>query len=99
MAKLQLPDVTLLIMDTKCHELARLAIEDSIRDIDFGDVIIFSDLPIHVPGTRWVKVEPMAERGAMLRIRLVRVARSHQDQPLDDRAVGCLGAPRRLLAS
>ena len=58
MAKLQLPDVTLLIMDTKCHELARLAIEDSIRDVDFGDVIIFSDLPIHVPGTRWVKVDP-----------------------------------------
>jgi hypothetical protein len=58
MAKLQLPEVTLLIMDTKCHELARLAIEDSIRDIDFGDVIIFSDQPIHVPGTRWIKVDP-----------------------------------------
>jgi hypothetical protein len=58
MAKLQLPDVTLIIIDTQCHDLARLAVEDSIRDIDFGDVIIFSDRQIEVAGTRWVQVSP-----------------------------------------
>lgn len=54
--KLRLPDVTLVMIDTQCHELARLAMEDSLRDIEFGDAVIFSDEPIEVGGTRWVKV-------------------------------------------
>jgi len=56
MAKLQLPDVTLIIIDTQCHELAQLAVEDSMHEIDFGDAIIFSDKEIPVQGTRWVQV-------------------------------------------
>jgi predicted O-methyltransferase YrrM len=54
--KLRLPDVTLVMIDTQCHELARLAMEDSLRDIEFGDAVIFSDQPIEVAGARWVKV-------------------------------------------
>jgi predicted O-methyltransferase YrrM len=54
--KLRLPDVTLVMIDTQCHELARLAMEDSLRDIEFGDAVIFSDEPINVAGARWVKV-------------------------------------------
>ena len=54
--KLRLPDVTLVMIDTQCHELARLAMEDSLREVDFGDAVIFSDEPIEVAGTRWVKV-------------------------------------------
>jgi predicted O-methyltransferase YrrM len=54
--KLHLPDVTLVMIDTQCHELARLAMEDSLRDVEFGDAIIFSDEPINVAGTRWIKV-------------------------------------------
>jgi predicted O-methyltransferase YrrM len=54
--KLRLPDVTLVMIDTQCHELARLAMEDSLREVEFGDAIIFSDEPIEVAGARWVKV-------------------------------------------
>lgn len=54
--KLRLADVTLVMIDTQCHELARLAMEDSLRDIEFGDAVIFSDEPIKVAGARWVKV-------------------------------------------
>ena len=54
--KLRLPDVTLVMIDTQCHELARLAMEDLLRDIDFGDAVIFSDEPIEVAGARWIKV-------------------------------------------
>lgn len=53
---LRLPDVTLVMIDTQCHELARLAMEDSLRDIEFGDAVIFSDEPIEVAGARWIKV-------------------------------------------
>ena len=31
--KLHLPDVTLVMIDTQCHELARLAMEDSLREV------------------------------------------------------------------
>lgn len=54
--KLRLPDVTLVMIDTQCHELARLAMEDSLRNVEFGAAIIFSDEPIEVAGARWVKV-------------------------------------------
>jgi predicted O-methyltransferase YrrM len=54
--KLHLPDVTLVMIDTQCHELARLAMEDSLHEVEFGDAIIFSDEPIEVAGTRWIKV-------------------------------------------
>ncbi len=54
--KLHLPDVTLVLIETQSPELARLAMEDSMRDIAFGDAIAFTDQPIAVAGTRWVKV-------------------------------------------
>jgi hypothetical protein len=54
--KLHLPDVTLVMIDTQCHALARLAMADSLRDIAFGDAVIFADEPIAVEGTRFVKV-------------------------------------------
>lgn len=53
---LRLPDVTLVMIDTQCHELARLAMHDSMADIEFGDAIIFSDQPIEVTAARWVEV-------------------------------------------
>ena len=40
---LTLPDVTLVIVDTICHSLARMAVEDSTKNIEFGNVIVFSD--------------------------------------------------------
>lgn len=58
MSKLSLPDVSLVMMDCTCPELAQLAVEDSIRGIDFGEIVIFSNVEIPISGTRWVKIEP-----------------------------------------
>lgn len=69
---LSLPNVTLVAIDTACHELTRLALEDSMRKISFGDVLVFSDrdlgigrhLPCHVKNAReaeewmWYGVAP-----------------------------------------
>jgi hypothetical protein len=51
--KLRLPDVTLVMIDTQCHELARLAMEDSLRDVEFGDAVIFSDEPRGPVGSKY----------------------------------------------
>ena len=55
-SKLYLPDVTLVMIDIQCPELARLAITDSLAQAQFGAVLIFSVEPIEVDGTRWVRV-------------------------------------------
>jgi hypothetical protein len=43
--KLNLPEVTLVMVETREHELARLAIQDCIDKADFGDLIIVTDRP------------------------------------------------------
>lgn len=45
MLKLQLPNVTLVMVETREHELARMAIEDCLNQVDFGDVLILTDKP------------------------------------------------------
>ena len=45
---LYLLQVTLCINDTRNHELARLALEDSIRDIEFGEILVISDQPFQL---------------------------------------------------
>lgn len=47
--KLKLPDVTLVMVETREHELARMAIEDCLRVADFGEVLIFTDRPENFP--------------------------------------------------
>ena len=54
--QLRLPSVTLVMIDTQCHELARLAMADSLAGIAFGDAVIFADAPIAVAGSRFVQV-------------------------------------------
>lgn len=44
--KLQLPDVTLVMIETREHELARMAVEDCLKAADFGDVLILTDRPL-----------------------------------------------------
>ena len=44
MARLELPDVTLVSVDTVCHDLTTLAIEDCTRHVKFGDVKRFTDM-------------------------------------------------------
>lgn len=43
--KLQLPDVTLVMVETREHTLARMAIEDCLRVAEFGEVLIITDKP------------------------------------------------------
>lgn len=42
---LELPDVTLVLIETREHELARLALEDCERSARFGDVLVLTDRP------------------------------------------------------
>lgn len=44
--KLDLKRVTLVTVDTVCHELTRLALDDCTAVADYGEVIIFSDRSI-----------------------------------------------------
>jgi Protein of unknown function (DUF5672) len=53
---LNLPDVTLVILDVQAPELAYLALRDSVQDISFGEVIVCSDTDLKFPGARWVEV-------------------------------------------
>ena len=46
---LKLPSVTLVMIETREHELARLAVEDCLRVAEFGDVLILTDQPKHFP--------------------------------------------------
>lgn len=40
---LRLPDVTLVMIETREHDLAQLAIEDCERNAEFGEVLVFTD--------------------------------------------------------
>lgn len=42
---LNLPDVTLVVAETRCHELIRLAITDIVLKIKFGGIVIHTDKP------------------------------------------------------
>jgi hypothetical protein len=44
-SKLYLPDVTLVMIETISHKLGRMAIEECLAKVDFGDVLIFTDRP------------------------------------------------------
>jgi hypothetical protein len=55
---LDLPDVTLIAVETQEHELARITLNDSVSKVNFGEVIVYSDQPkkIEVPGARYIEV-------------------------------------------
>jgi hypothetical protein len=59
-----LPDVTFVMFDATCPELARLALEDSLSQADFGDVIVCSPEPerIAAPGHRQIKTPVWKDR-------------------------------------
>jgi hypothetical protein len=54
---LQLPDVTLVLIETREHALARLALVDCEAKVDFGDTVIFTNKPNEFEGRRIVQVE------------------------------------------
>jgi len=63
MSKLKLPEITLVMIDTHCPQLAKLAVEDSMADIDYGGAIIFSDKDLGVENASWVKIAKLDSLG------------------------------------
>ena len=53
---INLSNVSLVIIDVQCPELAYLALRDSVKDISFGEIIICSDTDLKFPGAKWVEV-------------------------------------------
>jgi hypothetical protein len=68
MSKLKLPDVSLVLIETLDHQLGRLAVNECVRKVDFGDILIFTDEPdLFSPldtdmKVRFVKVENWADK-------------------------------------
>lgn len=59
MSKLKLDDVTLVMVETREHTLARMAIEDCLDKVEFGDIVIVTDRPLEFsPLTRSHGVHP-----------------------------------------
>lgn len=58
-SKLQLPDVTLVMVETQRHTLARMAIEDCLRHAEFGEVVVCANQfdELRIPGATEVQVE------------------------------------------
>ncbi len=51
--RLDLRDVTLVIIEPLLHDLARAAALDTLRHADYGEVLVFSDRRIEIPGAAW----------------------------------------------
>jgi Protein of unknown function (DUF5672) len=65
-SKRNLPDVTLVCCETRDHALARLAVQDCVTKVQFGDVLIFTNEPrLFEPldcEPRYVIVEDFADK-------------------------------------
>ena len=55
---LKLPDVTLVMVETREHALARMAIEDCLKVAEFGDLVIVTDKPAEFPFKATFKTVP-----------------------------------------
>lgn len=55
--KLKLPKVTLVMVETFCHELAEVAVNECLKKADFADVLVFSDKYLNIPGSQRIEVE------------------------------------------
>lgn len=80
--KIRLPDVTLVMVTTVCHELSAMAVKECTDRAEFGDILILSDKNPRVPGARyhhfeagnidaavrayWYAVPPLVETGHFL---------------------------------
>ena len=55
---LKLPNVTMVVVETRAHELLRIAALDALSKIDPAEVIIHTDDPkkIAIPGARYIRV-------------------------------------------
>jgi hypothetical protein len=50
MTKLELPNITLVMIETLVHKLAALTVQDCLDKVEFGEVLIFSDVAWDTPG-------------------------------------------------
>jgi hypothetical protein len=70
---IKLPDVTLVMIETRDHELAKMAVDDCVKHCDFGDVLIFSDKPMNVPGAHQTRIETIGNLEDVARLLWVEV--------------------------
>lgn len=52
--------VSLVILETRYHDLATLALQHWTRRINFNEVIVFSDRNL-LPGSKWIPVNPLLD--------------------------------------
>lgn len=55
--KITLKDVTLICIDTVCHDLTALAVNECLSKCDFEDVQLYSDKKLSVPGVGTIDFE------------------------------------------
>jgi len=60
--KLYLPDVTLVMIDGTCPELAALSLRDSMAQVDCAAALACSPQDLGVPGTQWIHVPSWNDR-------------------------------------
>jgi len=65
---LQLPDVTLAIIDTSCHAISKIVADDCIQQVDFGDIVVVSDVDLEVKHSRFINCG-ILDRNEVLRFR------------------------------
>jgi hypothetical protein len=56
---IQLPDVTLVTIDTKAHDLTRMAVENTLRQIEPAETLIFTDDEFPFEGMPVRKIDPL----------------------------------------
>ena len=64
---LALPDVTLVVAETRCHELMRLTLTDMVLKVKFGGIVIHTDKPelIGIPApAEYVRVPDWPDKSA-----------------------------------
>jgi hypothetical protein len=54
---INLKDLTLVAVDTVVHDLTRLAVEECLRKVDFGAVMIFSNQRIKISGSEHISCD------------------------------------------
>ncbi len=59
---LHLPNVTLVIAETRAHALAARTINDLVSRVKFGDILIYSDKLIDVPGACSIAVKDWSDK-------------------------------------
>jgi Protein of unknown function (DUF5672) len=61
---LDLPNVTLLFVETRAHKITKRVIDDACAKINFGEVLIFTDKPdlIPIPGARYIEVRDFPDK-------------------------------------